>query len=650
MKAHKEILTDYETIDNIAHTFINSLNNEYEKDTILKAYNIAKDAHKKQFRKSGDLYITHPIEVAKEAHKLGLDSDSLCAAFLHDTIEDTHLSYDDIKKEFNEDIANIVEGLTKLEKSRIPMRTDIERNITELRRMLLSASKDVRILMIKLCDRLHNMRTLHVRSETAQKRISKETLYVYASIAQKVGIYSLKWELEDLAFKYLHPKDFEFIKKKLKLKRKKREEIAQRGVTEIREFLKQRGITVISILGRPKGMYSIYRKISKKKVLFEDIYDLYAIRVITEDVEECYHIHSLLHEYFRTYPQREKDYIKNPKENSYQSLHTVVFSNAISSPIEIQIRTLEMHKLAEYGIAAHWKYKNVRKDDLFDKKISWLRELLQWEQENKETYNLMQTLKYDLFENEIFVFTPKYDIIALPQGATVLDFAYHIHTEVGNHAIRGRINSENANLDKVLLNGDIVEIITNSNQKIGEKALSIAKTNKAKIAIRQALGLKLHNKKEMDASAIPFSEMITFIEGLGTYSKIRNPKCCSFNLKDEIIGVENTKKSEISIHGANCENAKLTLHRKFKLIWDPQLFSTTTLGILSSKNAGILIDILNILKKYNRTPLKMKNRIHKDGSVFTQIKISKTEKLKELISEIKTSNGVVSIREVEDTL
>ena len=644
----KIILDDEKKIDVIAHKFINSLPVEYDLTLILKSYEYAKYYHRNQKRKSGDLYITHPLEVAKLAYKFGLDTDSICAAFLHDTVEDTEVSSKDIKKEFNEEISIIVEGLTKLDNSRLHLKTDIEKNINELRRMLLSASKDIRILIIKLCDRLHNMRTLSYKKRETILRISKETLFVYAPIAQKIGIYELKWELEDLSFKYLQPKDFSLIKQKLKLKRTTREEIAYKAVVEIKNFLASQGITDINMLGRPKSMYSIYRKISKKKVPFEHIYDLYAIRIITKNIGDCYHIQSLLKTHFKTYPNREKDYILNPKENWYQALHLVVYSNAISLPIEIQIRDTEMHKHAEFGVAAHWRYKQVKQDELFDKKVSWLRELLQWEQENSETYNVMHALKYDLFDSEIFVFTPKHDIIALPQGSTVLDFAYYIHTEIGNSAVKAKINGIFTNLDKVVSNSDIVEIITNPKSKPNKNFLTIAKTSKAKTIIRNTLGLKFTKKSAQESSTL-FSEKITFIEGLDGYSKIRNPKCCDFELRDSIVGVETTTKSEIVIHNANCKNALHTLHRKFKLVWSQELFTTTKLGISFSKNSGVLIDLLTIFKKYNVTPLKVRNRIYKDGTVYTTVHIPKTQTLSDIKENINAIKGVSNLKELKDT-
>ena len=644
MNKHQNPITSHSQVDEIAFAFFNSLPKHFPQELILKAYEFAKKAHSKQYRKSGDLYITHPVEVAKLSYHYGLGPQSICAALLHDVVEDTKISLEEIKKEFGSEIALLVEGLTKLGKNEVKGKTNIEKNITELRKMLLSASKDMRILIIKLCDRLHNMQTLHHRSPEAQKRISKETLYIYAPIAQKIGIYSIKWELEDLSFKYINPQEFEMIKQKIGMKKERRLEILQQGIDEITRFLKSHNISNTTVLGRCKSMYSIYRKITKKKIQFEQIHDLYAIRIITSDVAKCYEILSLFHTHYKTYPQREKDYILHAKDNGYQSLHCVIFSQTINSPIELQIRDVDMHKIAEYGIAAHWKYKDIGKDKLFDKRITWLRELLQWEQENTQTYNMMQILKYDLFDTEIFVFTPNFDIIALPQGSRAIDFAYYVHTEVGHTAVRCKINNEVSNLDKVLQNGDIVEIITNPKSKPSDKTLLLATTTKAKISIRQALGLKLANKREVRKED-SFQEIIPYIEGLEIYSKIKNPQCCKFKIKDPIIGVESQNSKEISIHNANCENAKYSLLRKIKLMWDRELFKTTILELYLDSNSGILIDILNLLQEFGLIPLKLKNRINKDGSVFMRLKIAKTERIEDLVSKLKHIKGIKGIRE-----
>ncbi|MCH8519486.1 MAG: RelA/SpoT family protein [Nanoarchaeota archaeon] len=643
------IINTTKQVDEIFSMFLISLPTEFNKQLITKAYEVAKKAHSTQYRKSGDLYITHPIEVAKLSYHYGLGPQSICAALLHDVVEDTNVKIEEIKKIFGDEISLLVEGLTKLGKNENKGRTDIEKNLTELRKMLLSASKDMRILIIKLCDRLHNMQTLGSRSENAQQRIAKETLFIYAPIAQKIGIYSLKWELEDLSFKYLYPKDFENIKQKLGLKKEVRLQIVQKGVNELKHFLNKHNVEGVTVLGRCKSMYSIYRKITKKKISFEQIYDLYAIRVITTDISKCYEILSLFHTHYKTYPHREKDYILHPKDNGYQSLHIVIHSQIIDSPVEVQIRDIHMHKLAEYGVAAHWKYKDVGKDKLFDKRITWLRELLQWEQENKESFNLMQILKYNLFDSEIFVFTPKFDIISLPQGARAIDFAYYIHTEVGDSAIKCKVNGVAQNLDKVLFNGDIVEIITNTKSKPTEKNLKIATTNKAKISIRQSLGLRLANKRE-STSEEQFSEIITHIEGLEVYSKIKKPLCCKFKLKTPIIGVESQNGKEITIHNANCDNAKFSLNRTIKLMWDRELYNNITLELHLDSNSGILIDILNSLHKFKLTPLNLKNRIYKDGSVLMKLKINKTDSFDEVFRELKSIKGILSIKESKDLL
>lgn len=643
MTTNKKVLTSQE-IDSVAHEYFKTLPNSYSLELIYKAYEFAKEAHKNQFRKTGDLYITHPLEVAKLSVYYGLGPKSMCAALLHDVVEDTSVTVNMIEREFGEEIAYLVQGLTKLGKSELKGKTDIEKNIQELKKMLLSASKDMRILIIKLCDRLHNMQTLHSRSEKSKKRIAKETLYIYAPIAQKLGIYAIKWELEDLSFKYLNPQEFEMIKQKIGMKKENRMEVLKKGIEEVKSFLESNHIKNVTILGRCKSMYSIYRKISKKKIKFEEIYDLYAIRVITKDIASCYETLSFFHTNYKTYPKREKDYILHPKDNLYQSLHTVIYCEKIQSPIEIQIRDERMHKLAEYGIAAHWKYKDIEKDNLFDRRITWLRELLQWEQENKESYEMMQVLKYDLFDNEIFVFTPKFDIIALPQGSRALDFAYYIHTEVGNTAQRCKVNGEVHNLDKIIQNGDIVEIITNPKAKVSERFLSIAITNKAKISIRQSLGLKLSNKR-ISQDETKFSEIISYIEGLESYSKIKNPLCCTFMIKDFITGIESQDGKEITIHNYNCKNAKYSMNRKIKLLWDSELLTTTILELYLNSNSGILIDILNTLHEFKLTPLKLKNRINKDGSVHMKLKIRKDKNFNSIMLKFKSIDGIISVKE-----
>jgi (p)ppGpp synthase/HD superfamily hydrolase len=306
-----------------------------------------------------------------------------------------------------------------------------------------------------------------------------------------------------------------------------------------------------------------------------------------------------------------------------------------------------MHKLAEYGIAAHWKYKDVGKDKLFDKRMTWLREVLQWEQENNESYKMMQILKYDLFDNEIFVLTPKYDIIALPVGAKAIDFAYYIHTQVGNTATKCKINGAICNLDKTIQNGDIVEIITNPKAKVSEKMLQIAITNKAKIAIRHSLYLKLPNKRDKQERDDSFSDKIQYIEGLKSYSKVKNPLCCSFSVKDKILGVESQNGKEITIHSATCKNAQLTLNRKVKLSWSEELYNTTYLELYLQSHSGILIDLLDTLKKEQLTPLRLTNRINKNGSVFMRLKIAKTQNLEQLIKKIRDIKGVDGVSEVE---
>jgi GTP pyrophosphokinase len=651
---------DLEILDKIEDLDLKKINENYEKfEAILeeKGYNVidirrafefAKKAHLYQRRKSGQPYIVHPLEVAKIVAKLGMDEASIISAFLHDVVEDTDYNLEDIKKEFGEEVASIVDGLTKIKnfgyKQDDKKSSDINiKEVQTLRKILLASAKDIRILIIKLCDRLNNMRTLKYMSEEKQKRISKETLLIYVPIAQKIGIYSLKWELEDLALKFQNPEMYQYIKKKIGLKRKEREEIIQKAVLEIKEFLNSKGVHDVILLGRPKNFYSIYKKIKDKAKNFEDIYDLYAIRIITKNVAECYLILGLLHEHFKSFPNRLKDYIANPKANGYQSIHTLIYSNAIKFPVEIQIRTEEMHKLAEFGVAAHWKYKNITEDKKFEKKISWLREVLEWEKEHKDDLEFLNLLKFDFFEDEIFIFTPKNDIITLPEGSSVLDFAYAVHTDIGNHAYKAKINGVISTIDSILKSGDIVEIITNKNVKPSEKWLSFVKTSKARSKIRDALNLRHSGKQLKESEEIPFEKLKEKINRINEFKKVRKAGCCNFNYLDPIVGVV-SKSGELVVHSANCENAKYTLNKKIPLSWERIMNKEVTLIMNLKDRYGLLIDILNVFNEFNVNVTKLNTKVQKDGSVKIEVKLLDFPEMDKLVSKLKKLDSIVNVR------
>ncbi len=460
---------------------------EYSKDANLeiieRAYLLAKDAHKNQTRYSGEPYISHPLEVAFILTDLHMDTDTVCAAILHDVIEDTSASYDMIKSNFNENIANLVDGVTKIGK--LQFVTKEQREAENLRKMVIAMANDVRVIIIKLADRLHNMRTLSAMRPDKQRQKARETLDIYAPIAHRLGISKIKWELEDLALLYLDTEAYHDIARKVALKREEREAFIDNVKYMLGKVLKESGIDA-KIEGRPKHFYSIYRKMKKGKA-FEEIYDLFAIRVLVDTVKDCYGVLGMAHTLWNPMPGRFKDYIAMPKPNMYQSLHTTVFTKG-SEPFEIQIRTYEMHRTAEYGIAAHWKYKEGsinKKDDNFEKRLIWIRELMEMENELENADEFMEGVKFDLFTDEVFVFTPNSKVIQLPSGACPIDFAYRIHSDIGNQCVGAKVNGKMAPLTYKLQNGDIVSIITSPNSKGPSRDwLNIVKSSHAKTKIK----------------------------------------------------------------------------------------------------------------------------------------------------------------------
>lgn len=458
---------------------------KYDVDKILDAYIYADELHEGQFRKSGEPYISHPIAVAEITAALGLDTDSICAAFLHDTVEDcpdkTNLGI--IEKRFGAEVSMLVDGLTKL--STINVEDKEEAQIENIRRMLLAMSKDIRVIFVKLCDRLHNMRTLYAKPEHKRRITALETMHVYAPLAHRLGIQKIKQELENLALSYLDPIGYEEVKQHIERKYGQTQDLLDNVRSHISENLEKYNIN-FSLEGRVKTVYSIYRKMFNQSKEFDEIYDFYALRIIVETELECYTALGIIHEMYKSMPGRFKDYISTPKPNMYQSLHTTVIGRE-GVPFEVQIRTREMHHVAEYGIAAHWKYKSgAQSREEIDKKLQWISKLVDSDDGTIDADDFMHSLKIDIFHDETFVFTPKGDVIALPQGATLIDFAYAIHSAVGNKMVGAKINGMIAPIDKCPQNGEIVEILTSASSKGPSRDwLKIVKTGEARNKIRQ---------------------------------------------------------------------------------------------------------------------------------------------------------------------
>jgi len=452
-------------------------------DVIGRAYAFAERAHADQKRLSGDSFIVHPAAVAMILADLELDPETIAAGLLHDVVEDTKASLPDVEREFGQEIAHLVDGVTKL--SRIEYRSREDEQVENLRKMLLAMSQDIRVLLIRLADRLHNMRTLSYLPPDRQKITAQETLDVYGPLAHRLGAYRLKMELEDLALRYLEPERYRELVTMVARKRAEREETTQEIIAILESKLGEAGIKA-DISGRAKHFYSIYRKMYIQGRAFSDIYDLIAIRVLVDTKDECYVALGIVHELWKPIPGRFKDFVAMPKPNLYQSLHTTLVGPS-GEPFEIQIRTWEMHHIAEYGIAAHWRYKEGGSADPgFEKKLSWLRQIMEWQRDLPDSRDFMESLKVDLFSDEVLVFTPKGDVLELPAEATPIDFAYRVHTDVGHRCIGAKVNGRMVPLDSTLDNGDIVEILTS--KQIGGPSwdwLAMAKTTAAKQKIRQ---------------------------------------------------------------------------------------------------------------------------------------------------------------------
>lgn len=655
---------------------ISSVLSPEEISLIKEAYLFAKEAHKDQKRESGEPYIVHPLNVALILTDFNVDKETYIAAFLHDVLEDTEVSPEEIKEKFGETVLFLVQGVTKLK--HIKNVSTEEAKLENLRRMLLAMASDVRVVLIKLADRLHNMRTLGFFPPDKQERIAKETMDIYVPLAHRLGIYTIKWELEDLSFRYIDPDSYYELARKVSKKRREREAFIKKVIKELEELMRKNRIKA-EVSGRPKNLYSIYRKMIRDNKTFEEIYDLTALRIIVLDIPTCYQVLGIVNNYYTPVPGRIKDYIAMPKPNGYQSLHTTVITKD-GEPMEIQIRTRAMHKHDEIGIAAHWKYKEgIELDEKYEKKLVWLRQLLEWQKEMRSTKEFVERVKEDLFSEEVLVFTPKGEVIALPEGATPVDFAYRIHTEVGNRCIGARVNGRIVPLETKLKTGDRVEIITSKADKgPSPDWLKFVKTASARSKIKAWLrkkerelleegsGTKKEEKEEQKPQPahipqqkhIPKKEEFRFfpvvpgVRGI----KISLAGCCKPAYPEKIVGYV-TRGRGIKIHRADCPNIKAIIERGGKVlpaVWKKKkkgllrvFFRITAWNIpgLLYKISGIFAEREINLETFHTSERKDKKR-HGYVQVYIRfsVTIPKPSDLPQILKEIRLIPDIIKIR------
>jgi GTP pyrophosphokinase len=604
-------------------------------DLISKAYEYANEFHKDKKRASGELFIQHPLNTAYILAQLKLDISSIAAALLHDVVEDADVSIEKIKQNFGEEIANLVDGVTKISKLKYQDKEQVDNE--SIRKMLLASTKDIRVIIIKLADKLHNMRTIQYLSEEKIKKICQETLDIYAPLAYRLGIASIKWELEDLAFKYLQPEIYQRIKEKFGKRRIYREIDIHRIKSIIEKELKKQNIQA-KILGRPKHFYSIYKKMITKNRTFDEIHDLIALRIITDTIKNCYEILGIIHSIWTPIPGEFSDYIAMPKSNLYQSLHTAVI--AFNQPVEFQIRTQEMDQIAEDGIAAHWKYKGVYGDKNFDKKLSWLKQLLQSKEDSPK--NFMNILKVDLFEDEIYIFTPKGKIINLPKGSCAIDFAYAVHTNLGDKCTGAIVNGRIVPLRQELESGDIINILTSKNASPRRDWLKIVKTTLAKTRIRKSLRLQkkipINIIKKVKIEEAKEKENYVIIKKQPN-AKIKLSKCCSPVPGDKIIASLISSKT-YSIHKSDCpyENKR----QKIKVDWNENINTDINIKVIAYDRVGLFADVFNTI---STTGTNLKNAKAKSigndmaECLFTFLS-ENTDHIKDIISRIRKIQGI----------
>ena len=629
------------TIEEIVEK-VQKYNPDADVNLIRKAYNFAKRLHIGQKRQGGEEFIEHPLGVVKILLEMHADVPTICAAFLHDITEDTKINIENIKKEFGKEIASLVEGVSKIIK--IKFKTGVDYGAENIRKVLFATTKDVRVILIKLADRLHNMQTLRHLREDKQKRISQETIDIYAPIAHKLGMWTMKGMLEDLAFKYLEPDAYKEIKNRINEKREKREEKKEKIIKILEEKLKENHINAV-VSGRAKYFYSIYKKMKEKNRSFDEIYDLIAVRIIVDTVAECYRTLNLIHQIWQPMAGRFKDYIAKPKPNGYQSLHSDV-KTPFGVILESQIRTLEMHYKAKYGVAAHWRYKGTERDKIFDRRIAWLEQILDWKRESKSK-DFVESLKIDLFQDEIVVFTPKGDPIILPEKSSPIDFAYEVHTDVGNYCSKAEVNSKIVPLNTKLNSGDIINIITQKNAKPSRNWISFTVTNRAKSKIKQRLGIAV----DKDAKALRTSHeegykvnLTKFLDYKGN-KPLKISKCCNPQYKDPIMAFV-MKDGTISVHKSDCVNiVTLKNNKQIPIKWKVRDRTIKTIEVHVKDRIGLIEDLLNMLAQEKVIMLSINIKSIKDHLKITlKMKVETNEEFKLINEKIKQIKDVIDIK------
>ena len=559
-----------------------------EEAMLRRAFEFARDAHAGQCRKSGEPFIIHPIEVGIILADLRMDAETITAALLHDTVEDTKVTAEEVERTFNPQVRALVEGVTKI--TRIEVESLTDEQAATIRKMFVAMSKDIRVIVIKLADRLHNMRTLAALREDRRIFKSRETLEIYAPIAHRLGINSIKWELEDLSFFYLEPNKYKQVSRMVTESRAEREKYLADVIAVLHEEMGKVGISA-QIMGRPKHLYSIYQKMTKRGKGFSEIYDLIAVRVIVKTVKDCYSVLGAVHALWHPMPGRFKDYIAMPKLNMYQSLHTTVIGPS-GRPLEVQIRTEEMHRMSEYGVAAHWRYKEKgsKADEAFDRQIAWLRQMVDWQEETKDSREFLSDLKVDLAPTEVFVFTPAGDVMSLRSGSTPVDFAYNVHSEVGNHCVGAKVNGAIVPLSYELQMGDRVEILTQKSATPSRDWIKMVKTPSARSKLRSYFSKVSRSDDLIQGRDKLAREMKKHGFGLGSTSSVRAQKSVA-----EQMGYKDVEDMMVAI-GAGKETVLHVANRLLKILNPQPVDDTPSIPMMSS---GVMPPLITSVKRPN---------------------------------------------------